>query len=219
MRVIVTGTTGMVGEGVMLECLAHPEVTEVLSVSRKPVGLSHPKLREYLVDDFYQIQQNDEKLKGYDACFFCVGITSVGMNEEDYTRFTYDMTMNFARATAPNAGMSFVYVSGIYADSTEKGKTMWARVRGRVENDLMKLPFKHAFAFRPAFMKPVKGQKHARKMYSYIGWLYPILKVFAPKWVCTLSEVGNAMINATLYGYKTNIVEVNDIKVLAYFRE
>jgi nucleoside-diphosphate-sugar epimerase len=130
MKIIITGTTGMVGEGVLFECLAHPQITEVLSVSRKPSGVTHPKLKEYIVPDFLALQENDEKLKGYDACFFCAGVSSVGMKESEYTRITYNTTLNFAKAVNPNPQMSFVYVSGSGTDSSEKGKLMWARVKG-----------------------------------------------------------------------------------------
>src|SRR5512133_313512 len=142
MKVIITGTTGMVGEGVLLECLNQPEITEILSVSRKPTGISHTKMKEYIVADFLSLLKNDEKFKGYDACFFCAGVSSVGMKEEEYRRITYDTTMNFAKALNPGPQMSFVYVSGAGTDSTEKGRIMWARVKGKVENDLMKLPFR-----------------------------------------------------------------------------
>ncbi len=138
MKVIITGTTGMVGEGVLFECLGSPELTEVLSVSRKPSGAEHPKLKEYIVPDFLSLKENDEKLKGYDACFFCAGVSSLGMKEDDYRRITYDTTMNFARATGPNPGMRFIYVSGGGTDSSENGKLMWARVKGKTENDLMR---------------------------------------------------------------------------------
>jgi len=137
MKVIITGTTGMVGEGVMLECLNHTQITEVLSVSRKPTGLSHPKLKEYILADFMMLQENDETLKGYDACFFCAGVSSVGMKEEEYRHITYDTTLHFAKALNPNPQMSFIYVSGGGTDTTEKGRMMWARVKGKTENDLM----------------------------------------------------------------------------------
>jgi len=148
MKVIITGTTGMVGEGVLLECLANAEITEVLSVSRKPIGIKHRKLKEYIVADFLLLQKNDEMLKGYDACFFCAGISSIGMKEPEFTRITYDTTITFAKALSPLPQMTFIYVSGAGTDSSEKGRSMWARVKGKSENDLMKLPFKQVFAFR-----------------------------------------------------------------------
>jgi hypothetical protein len=215
MKVIITGTTGMVGEGVMLECLANPLVTEVLSVSRKPNGHTHPKLKEYIVPDFLGLKANDEKLQGYDACFFCAGVSSVGMKEPEYTRITYDTTMTFARAVNPNPKMSFMYVSGGGTDSTEKGKMMWARVKGKTENDLMKLPFKQAFGFRPGIMTPIVGQKHVLSYYKYFSWLVPVIKLLAPNIICKLAEVGEAMIYAAGHGYEKNVVEVKDNKILA----
>jgi uncharacterized protein YbjT (DUF2867 family) len=215
MKVIITGTTGMVGEGVLLECLGNPDITEVLSVSRKPSGTVHPKLKEYIVADFLLLKENDEKLKGYDACFFCAGVSSVGKKEEEYRRITYDTTMNFARATGPNPQMTFIYVSGAGTDSSEQGRLMWARVKGKTENDLMKLPFKQALAFRPGFMTVTKGQKHVPAFYKYVSWLFPVVKFLAPQFICPLSEVGRAMINAARSGYEKNVVEVRDIKILA----
>ena len=215
MKVIITGTTGMVGEGVLLECLTNPKVTEVLSVSRKPAGISHPKLKEYLVPDFLALKEPEEKLEGYDACFFCAGVSSVGMKEPEYTRMTYDTTLKFARAVSPNPGMTFVYVSGAGTDSTEKGRMMWARVKGKTENDLMKLPFKKVFGFRPGFMVPTKGQKRVLKYYNYVSWLIPLIKVFFPNSITTISQVGQAMIYAAQNSYGKNIVEVRDMKILS----
>lgn len=215
MKIIITGTTGMVGEGVMLACLENPQVTEILSVSRKITGYTHPKLKEYIVSDFLALRPNDEKLKGYDACFFCAGVSSVGMNEADFTKMTYDTTLTFAKAVSPNSAMAFVYVSGAGTDSTENGRTMWARVKGKTENDLRKLPFKNVFAFRPGFMKAMDGQKYLLSLYKYLAWLYPFLKVVFPSGVNTLNQVGNAMICASQNGYEKNIVEVKDITILA----
>lgn len=215
MRIIITGTTGMVGEGVLLECLDYQLVTEVLSVSRKPTGLSHPKLKEYIVADFLALQGNDEKLKGYDACFFCAGVSSVGMKEEEYRRITYDTTLNFAKAVNPNTQMSFVYVSGGGTDSTEKGRIMWARVKGKTENDLMKLPFKQAFGFRIGFLIPNSRQKRVLKYYKYISWLFPLIKLVLPNIITTMNQVALAMIYAAQNGYKNNVIYVRDIKSMA----
>lgn len=215
MKVIITGTTGMVGEGVLLECLASPMVSEVLSVSRKPTGLSHPKMKEYIVPDFLSLKEGDEKLHGYDACFFCAGVSSVGMKEPEFKRITYDTTLTFARAVGPASQMSFIYVSGGGTDSSEKGRMMWARVKGKTENDLMKLPFKQVFAFRPGFMVAIPGQKRVLTYYKYISWLFPAIKVVVPNIITTLQQVGQAMITAARQGYEKNIVEVKDIKILA----
>jgi hypothetical protein len=184
-------------------------------VSRKSTGITHPKFKEYIVKDFLELKEGDEKLQGYDACLFCAGVSSVGMKEEKYTRITYDTTLNFAKALTPNPSMSFVYVSGAGTDSSEKGRVMWARVKGKTENDLMKLPFKQVFAFRPAFMKATAGQKNLPQWYNILSWLYPVLKTFFPKTANTLSQVGQAMIYASQRGYEKNIITVKDITILA----
>jgi len=214
-KIIITGTTGMVGEGVLLEGIVHPQITEVLSVSRKPTGVTHPKFKEYLVPDFLSLKEGDEKLQGYDACFFCAGVSSVGMKEAEYRRITYDTTLTFAQAVNPNPGMSFVYVSGGGTDSTEKGRMMWARVKGKTENDLMKLPFKQVFAFRPGFMVATGGQRRVLKYYKYVSWLFPVIKVVLPNMINTMNQVGQAMIYAAQHGYEKNVVEVKDITILA----
>ncbi|NLE63023.1 MAG: epimerase [Bacteroidales bacterium] len=215
MKVIVTGTTGMVGEGVLIECLAHPEITEILSVSRRPSNILHPKLKEYIVSDFLLLKPDDEKLQGYDACFFCAGISSVGMKEPEYTRITYDTTLNFAKALNPNATMTFIYISGAGTDSSEKGRLMWARVKGKTENDLMKLPFKRVFAFRPGLMKYTKGQKRIIRLNKIMNGLYPFFRVLFPNVAGTITELGQAMIYATQHGYEKKVLEVKDIRLLS----
>lgn len=212
MKIIITGTTGMVGEGVLLECLDNPEITEVLSVSRKPTDILHSKLNEYIVADFLSLKENDEKLKGYDACFFCAGVSSVGMKEEEYRRISYDTTMNFARAVNPNPQMSFIYVSGGGTDSTEKGPLAWARIKGKTENDLMKLPFKQAFGFRIGFLIPNPRQKRVLKYYKYVLWLIPVIKVFFPNIITSMKQVAEAMIYVSRNGYKNNVIYVKDIR-------
>ncbi|AZA77594.1 NAD-dependent epimerase/dehydratase family protein [Chryseobacterium sp. G0186] len=212
-KVILTGATGMVGEGVLMECLENPNVSEILSIGRKSSGKKHPKLKEYLVPDFLSIGLNDENLKGYDACFFCAGISSVGMNEEDYTRITYDTTIHFAEAVLhQNPEMVFNYVSGASTDSTESGKTMWAKVKGRTENALKKMNFRGTYNFRPGFMKPVDGQLNVKWFFKPFIWFFPI---FLPSKSLTLHEVGRAMINAVQKGYPTSTLEIRDIKNLA----
>ncbi|HWJ29588.1 MAG TPA: NAD-dependent epimerase/dehydratase family protein [Flavisolibacter sp.] len=211
MEVIITGTTGMIGEGVLIECLANPEITEVLSVSRKPTGKTHPKLKEYIVSDILALKEDDEKLKGYDACFYSAGISAVGMKEEDYRRITYDTTIHFAKALNPNPNMSFVYVSGGGTDSTEKGRMMWARVKGKTENDLAKLPFKQVFGFRIGFVKPAAGQQYVLSYYKYFAWLIPIIKAIAPNIYSTMKEVAQAMIYFSKNGHNRNVIYVNDI--------
>lgn len=215
MKIIITGTTGMIGEGILLECLKHPQITEVLSVSRKPTGLTHPRLKEYIVPDFLTLIENDEKLKGYDACFFCAGVSSVGMKEDEYKRITYDSTINFAKAVNPNPDMSFVYVSGGGTDSTEKGRMMWARVKGKTENDLMKIPFKQVFGYRIGFMIAGPEQTRVLKYYKYISWLFPLLKLLFPNFITTMNQVALSMIYVVQNGYEKNVIEVKDIKLMA----
>jgi nucleoside-diphosphate-sugar epimerase len=201
-KVIITGATGMVGEGVLFECLHNPKVSDLLLINRRHYELQHPKLKELIVPDFFQLNQFAEKIKGYDACFFCAGVSSVGMKEDKYTRITYDTTMAFAKTLlAVNSSMVFTYVSGSHTDSSEKGKLMWARVKGRTENDLMKLPFKAEYNFRPGAMLPFAGQKNWKALYKFI---VKIIKAVSPKNVLTMQEVGQAMINAVAVGYPKN---------------
>ncbi len=215
-NVIITGTTGMVGEGVMLECLNHPKVARVLSVSRKPTGHKHPKLTEYLVPDFMALKPNDEQLKGYDACFFCAGVSSLGKNEADYTRITYDTTMHFAKVISDlNPDTSFVYVSGAGTDSSGQGRLMWARVKGRTETALTKLPFKKVCNFRPGVMKPMPGQQHVLKWYKYAGWLFPAVKRLFPNSASTIQQVARAMIICATTVAGRKVLEVSDINRLS----
>jgi uncharacterized protein YbjT (DUF2867 family) len=215
MKIIITGATGMVGEGVLLECLEHQLITEVLSVSRKPGGFIHPKLKEYVVPDFLSLREGDPSLQGYDACFFCAGKSSLGMKEEDYRRVTYDTTMAFARAVGPHPQMTFIYVSGGGTDSSEKGRLMWARVKGKTENDLMKLPFKNVFAFRPGFIEVTRKQKNIPPIFNYFSWLYPVFRTLTPGIITTMTQLGLAMIQATREGYEKKVIEVKDIRILA----
>ena len=211
MKVIITGTTGMIGEGILLECLNDDRISSILSVSRKPTGKNHPKLKEYIVSDFLSLHESDENLKGYDACFFCAGVSSIGINAADYERISYDTTLQFARAVEPNPNMSFIYVSGSGTDSTEKGKLHWARVKGKTENDLMKLPFKQAFGFRIGIVEIAKGQIHVLPFYKYVSWLIPVLKIVSPNILNTMKQVANAMIVVSSKGYPKNIIHVKDI--------
>jgi nucleoside-diphosphate-sugar epimerase len=212
-KIILTGSTGMVGEGVLMECLDNPNISEILSISRRPSGKKHAKLKEYLISDFLKIDLNDENLKGYDAVFFCAGISSVGMSEEEYTKITYRMTLHFAEAVRKqNPESVFNYVSGVYTDKTESGKMMWARVKGRTENTLRKLGFRAAYNFRPGFMKPLEGQEHVKWFFKPFIWIFPAI---FPSKSLTLRELGIAMINAVLKGYPTSTLEIKDIKNLA----
>jgi hypothetical protein len=215
-KAIITGSTGMVGEGVLLECLNHPEIESILVINRRPCGVTHPKLKEIIHIDFFDLLPIESQLSGYNACFFCAGVSSVGMKEPKYTRITYDLTMNFAQTLSKlNSDMTFCYVSGAGTDSSEKGRMMWARVKGKTENDLMKLQFKNVYAFRPAFMKAVKGQKNLPKFYKYIQLPYPVLHALFPKYFGTLSDVGLAMINCALAGAEKKVLEAKDIAELA----
>ncbi|SHJ23391.1 hypothetical protein SAMN02745146_2563 [Hymenobacter daecheongensis DSM 21074] len=216
LRVIVTGTTGMVGEGVLLECLQDPNVEQVLSISRRPSGISHPKLREIIHADFHNLTPIQEQLTGYNACFFCLGVSAVGLQEPEYRRLTYDLTLHFAQTLLPrNPGLTFCYVSGAGTDSSEKGRQMWARVKGKTENDLLKLGFAHAYMFRPGFLKATPGQRHVLSYYKYFGWLYPALRRLAPKYVSTLAELGRAMLHVARHGATKPVLEVPDIVALA----
>jgi len=207
----------MVGEGVLHECLLHPDVQEVLVIGRRSAGVVHPKLKEILHSNFFDLSAVKEQLKGYNACYFCLGVSSVGMNEKDYHHLTYDLTMHMATILAEqNPGMTFCYVSGSGTDSSEHGKLMWARIKGQTENDLMRLPFKAAYMFRPGFMRPTKGLKNTLKVYRFITWLYPVLKSLFPTRLSTLREVGMAMINVTLKGYEKRVLEVKDILKLVH---
>lgn len=211
LKVIITGATGMVGEGVLFECLQNTAVSEVLIINRRHYELQHPKLKELIVPDFFQLEQFAGSLRRYDACFFCAGVSSVGKKEDKYTHLTYDTTLAFAKVlVALNSGMVFTYVSG--AQTNSEGKMMWARVKGRTENDLSKLGFKAEYNFRPGIMQPFPGQKNWK---GIVKFLVKAIKIVAPKSVLSLHEVGQAMINCVTIGYAKNVLEVKDIKQLA----
>ena len=215
-KVILFGATGMVGEGVLLKALHHKDVESVLVIGRRSCKRTHEKLKELIHHDFFDYSTIEEHLKGYNACFFCLGVSSVGMNEQDYTRITYDLTMQTATTLSRiNPGMTFCYVSGTGTDSTEHGKMMWARVKGKTENHLKELPFKSVYLFRPGLMKPVEGQKNLKPLYRAAGMLYPLWKFLSPKNVCTLDDVGLAMIHAVEIGYQKQILGNTDITQLA----
>jgi hypothetical protein len=206
----------MVGEGVLLECLEHPAVEQVLIVNRKHYRAKHPKLKECIVPDFLDAEKVSDQLAGYDACFYCAGVSSAGMSELEYSRITHDVTIHFAQLLARlNPQMVFDYVSGSLTDSSEKGRIMWARVKGKTENALTRLGFRKVYNFRPGFMKPKPGQQNIKFYYTAIGWSYPVLRLFFPNQVSTMREVGLAMINSVLKGYPKQILEVKDINALA----
>ena len=214
-KAIITGATGMVGEGVLLECLDHPDIERIVVLNRKPLGRTHPKLREIIVKDFFALEPMARELSGYNACFFCLGVSSVGISREEYRHITFDLTLSVAQVLAGlNPDMSFCYVTGAGTDSSEKGRVAWARVKGATENALLRL-FKNAYMFRPGFMKASPGQKNLKGWYKYIEWLYPLGRRFYPAGFCTLREVGQAMINAAVKGYPKKVLEVQDIVALA----
>lgn len=219
LKVILTGATGMIGEGVLYECINHPEIEKITVITRKSTGYKHPMLTEIIHNDFSDVSALSEQLKGYNACYFCLGVTSIGKNEADYTRLTYTLTLNFAETLAKlNRDMIFCYVSGAGTDSTEKGRTMWARVKGKTENDLMKLPFKQVYNFRPGGIEPflpLRSSQTYYKTYKYLKWLFAVMKVVTPGLMVGLQELATAMINASLVGYSKNILEISDIKQLA----
>jgi hypothetical protein len=215
-RAVLFGATGMVGEGVLHEALKKDLVEAVLVIGRRSCGVIHPKLSELLLKDFYDYTAVENRLRGYNACFFCLGVTSIGKKEEEYRHLTYDLTLAAARTLSRlNADMVFCYVSGTGTDSTERGRTMWARVKGKTENDLTVLPFKAVYAFRPGYIKPTRGLRNALGLSKAAAPLYPALKLLFRKYVCTLEEVGLSMINAAAFGYPVKILECEDIVRLA----
>lgn len=214
--VILTGATGMVGEGVLLECLANPAVGQVLVVGRRSCGRTHAKMRELVVSDFIHLDGIKHELAGYDACFYCAGISSRGLSEAEYTHITCDTVIRFAEVLARlNPEMIFGHISGSHADSSEQGRVMWARVKGRAENALMKMSFRKVYNFRPGFMKPAEGQRNIKGYYKAIAALYPVLRMVFPAYVSTMQQVGLAMIHSVVQGYPKTILEIKDINTLA----
>lgn len=203
----------MVGEGVLHVCLNSPEVESVLVINRKPCGVTHPKLKEIVHKDFMDLTKIENHLVGYNACYFCAGVSSVGKSEEVYKKITYDLTLNFAKTLSKiNKNIVFTYVSGTGTDSTEKGKLMWARIKGKTENDLLNLGFKDAFMYRPGYIQPIKGLKNTYNIYKILSPFYPIFEKLFPKFVISLEELGNSMINVTLNSYEKKVLENVDIR-------
>lgn len=201
LNVLITGSTGMVGEGVLLVCLKNPAVEKVTVVNRRSLGIVHPKLTEIIHPDFYDLSAIEDQLTGFDACYFCLEMSSIGVKEADYYKVTYTLTMHFAETLIKrNSDMIFCYVAGAGTDETEKSKQNWARIKGKTENDLAKLPFKAMYRYRFGFVRPVEGQKHAKPFYKYINWVLPFGKLFYPDGFNTLEEVGLSMIQVTLNG-------------------
>jgi uncharacterized protein YbjT (DUF2867 family) len=219
-KVIVFGASGMIGQGVLRECLRSPKVERVLAVGRAVLGIRDAKLHEVVHSDFTDLSTIENQLTGYDACFFCLGVSAAGMSEADYTRVTYDFTLAAAQAlvrTTPQ--MTFLYISGASTDSTEKGRAMWARVKGKTENALLKLPFRAAYMFRPGYIQPLHGIKSRtglyRAVYAVASPLYPLVKAISPNSVTTTEDLAKAMIRVAQVGAKAPIVEMRDINALA----
>jgi uncharacterized protein YbjT (DUF2867 family) len=220
MKVIITGASGMVGKGVLLESLDHSSISEVLVIGRHSILIEHPRLKEIIHKYFSDFSEVATKVKGYDACFFCMGVSAAGLNEEQYTKITYDYTLSLAKTLFQiNPEMTFNYVSGEGTDSSEKGRSMWARVKGKTENDILKLGFKQAFMFRPGAIIPLRGIKSRTKsyqfMYDYFMWLVKLIKAIAPNSVVDTTQIGLAMINSALKGYSIKILRPKDIIILS----
>jgi uncharacterized protein YbjT (DUF2867 family) len=220
MKVILFGATGMIGQGVLRECLLDPGVERVLTVGRHATGQQHAKLRELVHADLYDLSPVASELAGYDACLFCLGVSAAGMSEADYRHVTYDLTLGAARLLAERSpGMTFIYVSGAGTDSSERGRSMWARVKGQTENALLGLPFKAAYMFRPGLIQPRHGIKSRtrlyRAVYASMGWLFPVLKVALPKHITTTDRLARAMLAAARNGVPKALLTTRDINQLA----
>lgn len=215
-RAIITGATGMVGEGILHECLKHSDVEHILVINRKPCGVTHPKLTEILHSNFYNLAPIASQLSNYNACFFALGVSSAGMKEAEYHHLTYDLTMHVAGLLAElNPDMVFCYVSGAGTDSTERGRMMWARVKGKTENDLLQLSFRRAYMFRPGYIQPIKGLKNSHSYYAVLSLFYPMLRRFFPTYLLSLKELSAAIIHSVQKGYSQSILETKDIIILA----
>lgn len=219
MDVILFGATGMVGQGVLRECLLDPDVHRILSIGRGATGQQHPKLREIARENLFDFTDLASDLSGYDACFFCLGVSAAGKTEDEYRHVTYDITLAAATILAKgNPGMTFIYVSGSGTDSTERGRTMWARVKGSTENALLRLPFKAAYMFRPAGIQPMHGETSKTRLYRVFYViarpLMPLLKRLLPKYMSTTEQIGRAMLAAARNGAPKTILETEDINQL-----
>lgn len=215
-RAIIFGATGMVGNGVLIECLEHHDVKSVLSISRKSCGLTHDKLQEIVHQSFLDYSAIESRLSGYNACFFCLGVSSVGKSRADYRSITYDYTEKAAEVLSRlNPAMTFCYVSGAGTDDTLQSRQAWARVKGETENMLKELPFKKVYLMRPAYIQPRKDATRVLFMYRIMGPLFPLWKLLVPKYVMTTEELGQSMINAVLYGAEKQTLESIDMVHLA----
>lgn len=219
-KVIITGATGMVGKGILLECLDHEAISEVLVIGRNSIDMDHPKLKELIHKDFADFSGVEDQLEGYDACFFSLGISAAGLNEDQYRKITHDFTLSLAKTLFHlNPKTTFNYVSGQGTDSSEKGRMMWARVKGKTENDLLNMGFKQAYMFRPGAIIPLRGIKSRTKsyqfMYDYFMWLVKGIKAVAPDSVVNTTQIGLAMINSMFKGYDKKVLKPKDIIILS----
>lgn len=220
MRVILFGATGMVGAATLIECLEDPRVTSVIAVVRRPTGVTHTKLRDLLHDDFYDYSKVQSRFANADACFFCLGVSALGKSEKEYYHLTYDLTLAAAKAiVAVQPRMTFVYISGQDTDSTERGRAMWARVKGKTENALLALPFRAAYMLRPGYIQPMKGVRSGTRLYQWIynvvTPLYPVFEKLVPHRMTTSVRVARAFIEVAATGYPRRILEVPDINEIA----
>ena len=219
MKVILFGATGMVGQGVLRECLLAHDVDEIVTIGRTPLDASHLKLRSIVLPDLFDYRDIQAHLTGYDACFFCLGVSAAGLDEMAYTHLTYDLTLSAAQTLAAgNPGMTFIYVSGAGTDSTERGRSMWARVKGRTENALLRLPFKAVYLFRPGIIQPMHGARSKtglyQTFYTIMRPFFPLMRAVAPR-MLTTERVGRAMLAAVRGGTPQAVLEANDIYMLS----
>ncbi len=215
-KAVLFGATGMIGSGVLIECLDNVEVESVLVIGRRSCGKRHEKLKEIIHDNFLDYSIIEGELSGYNVCFFCLGVSAIGMSEEQYHIITHDYSVKAAEVLSRlNPDMTFCFISGAGADDTLKSRMMWARVKGKAENSLKSFPFKDLYLMRPAYIQPVKGVKPSYFMYKVLRPIYPLLKLFFPKYVTNTGELGQAMINAVLYGSARKTLENKDIIQLA----
>jgi len=218
-KVILFGATGMVGQGVLRECILADDLESVLVIGRSSTGQQHPKLQEIVTPDLFDLSPVEDQLVGFDACFFCLGVSAAGMSEQDYRHLTYDLTISVAQTLVRlNPGMTFVYVSGAGTDSSERSRMMWARVKGKTENDLLKMPFRAAYMFRPGYIQPLHGIRTKTRwygaLYAVMGPLYPLWKRLLPNYVTTTECVGRAMLNVARRGAPKRFLENRDISEL-----
>lgn len=219
MKIILFGGTGMVGQGVLRECLLADDVDEILAIGRTAMDVRHPKLQQIVHADLYHYDDIADRMQGYDACYFCLGVSAAGMDEATYAHLTYELTLAAAEALAPSQpGMCFIYVSGAGTDSSERGRSMWARIKGRTENALRRLPFKAVYLFRPGLIQPLHGIRSKtgayRGFYTMIAPLFPLIRAIAPRTLST-EIMGQAMLMATRHGASKAVLEARDIYELA----